>query len=259
MCRLENRAIPALFLVALLAVGCGAAATPDTRSIQTQVAASVFATQTADVPSPTMTPDPTNTPRSTLTAIPSATPTAVPTSTPTVVPTDTPRPTATPDAFAGIPARGRYSHTYVVKEEFDRFKNQTSVDLVPKTADYRRGPNNLSVSYEYAGTTPAIPPFVSVWLVYQADTWEYLKCYGLTWLLDGRTTLSPKTNHEGDVGRGYVLEIITSLIPVSQFLQIVNAKTVEGKLCNTEFALTIEQMEALRDVASRMRRLLTAH
>jgi hypothetical protein len=98
MLRLQNSVIPALVLLTLLATGCGAAAPPDSRPIQTQVAASVFATQTAAVPTPTLTPDPTNTPPPTMTPVPSATPTAVPTNTPTSVPTNTPTsvPTATP-------------------------------------------------------------------------------------------------------------------------------------------------------------------
>ena len=96
MHRWENRLIAALVLAAMLATGCGTATTPDTRTIQTQVAASIFATQTADVPTPTLTPSPTNTPYPTQTPVPSATPTSVPTNTPTVIPTATPLPMTTP-------------------------------------------------------------------------------------------------------------------------------------------------------------------
>jgi hypothetical protein len=74
MHRLDSRFIPGLALVALLAAGCGTAATPDTRTIQTQVAASIFATQTADVPTPTLTLYPTNTPQPTYTPYPTLTP-----------------------------------------------------------------------------------------------------------------------------------------------------------------------------------------
>jgi hypothetical protein len=239
MRRLDGRFFPALALVALLTAGCGTTATPTAAPTWT--------------PQPTYTPYPTNTPYPTLTPVPSATPTAVPTSKPTVVPTITPYPTATPDALAGIPARGQFKHTYEITEVFDRFTSKTVVSLAPKQAELRRGPNNISAFFSYVGTTPTVPSSVLLGLVQVADTWEYLRCYSLTWLLDGRNTLNPKTEHTGEVGSGFVVEGIASSVAIDDFLQILRAKKVEGKLCNTEFALSNEQMEALRDFASRMR------
>jgi formylglycine-generating enzyme required for sulfatase activity len=65
---LDRRVIAALVLVALLSAGCRITLTPDltpdTRTIQTQVAASIFATQTAAVLTPPRAPYPTNTPMS---------------------------------------------------------------------------------------------------------------------------------------------------------------------------------------------------
>ena len=67
MHRSNLRVISALVLAGLLAAGCATTTTPDTRTIQTQVAASIFATQTAAVLTPTYTPYPTHTPYPTLT------------------------------------------------------------------------------------------------------------------------------------------------------------------------------------------------
>jgi hypothetical protein len=175
----------------------------------------------------------------------------------TVVVTATPEPTATivstptPD-IAGIPPRGKYKHGYKITEEFDRFKGNTVVALDTRPAEYSRGPGSLSVLYAYKGNTPVVPSEVYFRLVSEADDWQYLKCHMLTLLLDDQISMEPKTEHDGSVGNGYVLEFVMSALSVDEFLQIVNAKKVEGKLCNTEFVLSKEQMEALRDIASRM-------
>jgi hypothetical protein len=83
MHRSENRLIAALVFAALLAAGCGSAATP--------------ALAPTLAPLPTYTPYPTNTPYPTVTRLPPATPTVSPAPpTPTVVPSATPLPTSTP-------------------------------------------------------------------------------------------------------------------------------------------------------------------
>ncbi len=65
---------------------CAPAAPPvpttDLHAIQTQAALSVFATETASVPTATATPTVTNTPRPTLTPLPTQTPTLAPSPTP---------------------------------------------------------------------------------------------------------------------------------------------------------------------------------
>jgi hypothetical protein len=86
-----------------------------------------------------------------------------------------------------------------------------------------------------------------------SKTWQYLNCYPVTWLLDGKTILKPDTTHDGSVGSGFVTEQVYTKLTLAEFLQIVNANKVEVKLCNTEFALTSAEMNALRDFASRMR------
>jgi hypothetical protein len=74
-----------LLLSVLLLVCCAPQPTPDLKATETAIAYVVFATLTAQVPSPTTTPAATSTPTATLT------PTATP-----IPPTATPTPTATP-------------------------------------------------------------------------------------------------------------------------------------------------------------------
>jgi hypothetical protein len=95
----------ALLLAALVASACSPAPTPtptpDAEATGTSIAANIFATQTASVPTATGTPTATNTP--TLTATPTITNTPLPTNTPP--PTDTP--TITPNLVATQAALNR--------------------------------------------------------------------------------------------------------------------------------------------------------
>lgn len=49
------------------------------------------------------------------------------------------------------------------------------------------------------------------------------------------------------------MEFLSKPISLNQFLKIINAKKIEGELFATQFEFTEEQLEALRDFASRMR------
>jgi hypothetical protein len=220
----RNFGLIVVLLIGLTFSACGGRPTSDVQALETQIAAKIFATLTASVPNQTRTPEATATPEA----------------------------PATPEGNTSIPPRGKYKHNYTITEEFDRFKEATVVKLLPVLGGPRGKVNNLLVSYSYEGKVPAVPSTVNFTLASQADSWMYLKCYDLSWLLDGRIHMSPGSGHEGQVGDGYVLELITSKLSVDEFLQIVNAEKVEGKVCNTEFVLTPSQMEALRDVASRM-------
>lgn len=82
--------------------------------------------------------------------------------------------------------------------------------------------------------------------------WKYLRNYDLIFLLDGKERLVEKTSRNSEIESRSVTEIISAIMPLSEFLRIANANTVEVKLGTTTFSLTTEQLEALRDLASRM-------
>lgn len=170
-------------------------------------------------------------------------------------PTARPEPTATveptPEQNALIPSRGTYKHEHTIKEEFDRFSGATSVRADPNPTKVYNGERNFSVGYSYKGTTPTIPDVVvfSFWSV--AEDWQYLKCHSVALLVDGEQ-MPLESEHDGEVMSPKVLEMVHVPIDVDRFLQIVNAKKVEGQICNDEFVFTDKQMEAMRDVASRM-------
>ena len=166
--------------------------------------------------------------------------------------TATPRPTPTPQLTNLIPARGSYSHSYKITEEFDRFYGVTNVVLLPDAVDAKDNPQgSLVVVYHYNETTPAPPDLISLAFASFHDDWQFLECHNLTLLVDGRS-MPLETTYDGSVESGFVSEQVISEITLRDFLTIVNANKVEGQLCRMEFELTSSQMEALRDVASRM-------
>jgi basic membrane protein A len=84
-----------LVVTALLLSACGTSQ-EDLDATATQIAAEIFATQTAQAPTATPTFTPTPTPTDTPTLTPTPTPTDTPSPTPTPTPTPTPPPTDTP-------------------------------------------------------------------------------------------------------------------------------------------------------------------
>ncbi len=92
--KIPSSLLLAALLIAVLVLGCGPSPAAQRDETATQVAMSIFATQTAEAPTITATFTPALTPTSTPTAASTETPTMVPTLTPE--PTSTSRPTRTP-------------------------------------------------------------------------------------------------------------------------------------------------------------------
>lgn len=85
------------------------------------------------------------------------------------------------------------------------------------------------------------------WLLSMSDEWEYLECHSLTLLIDGRR-LPVRTTHDGRVSRG-VLEFIEFDLPRAELARWAKAKSIEGKLCNTEFTLSDEVRGVIAEYA----------
>ncbi len=79
-----------------------------------------------------------------------------------------------------------------------------------------------------------------------AKHWAYLHCHSLSCLADGSPVKLPPSEHDGRVGRGYVMEFISVMTPFSIIEQLSKCEKVEFKLCNTEFTLTKQEMQDLK-------------
>ncbi len=149
-----------------------------------------------------------------------------------------------------FPVRQKYAHNLKITEKYVRMDDYTTVDL-----DQMRLEDGLKLDayFLYSGTKFLPPDKVTFTFSESSETWKYLTYRPLRLLLDDSVRVDlGEVQHDGTVGNGYVLEIMRCQFPVSQLLQIVAAKKVEGQLGLTKFTLKQNQLEALRDLASRM-------
>lgn len=134
------------------------------------------------------------------------------------------------------------SHAKVEKKH-DRFKNKTAVVLeheFGQGAGHSR-PRIVMIG-AFDGDRPAAPPkdgfLFSISFV--NDEWEYMKCSSVSMLIDGRPIQPPDLDHDGDVGRGYVIERLRAPSPLSFARAIASAQSkIEMKVCTDEFVLPL--------------------
>ena len=132
---------------------------------------------------------------------------------------------------------------------YDRIGNYTVV-----AADqFDLGGLKLRVSFFYPGGVLRTPEEVSFHFSRSATTWQYLTYRPVTVLLDDTTRLDlGKASHDGSVHRGSVLEQMFVKVHTVNFMQIAQAKKVEGRIGTTDFQLTPAQVAALRALVRRM-------
>lgn len=226
----------------LLVAGCGAQPTVDTKALEATIEARLIATLTASVPTPTYTPVNTATPIATATS----------TSTPTPAVTNTPTATSTPDIQARIPPKGAYKHNLTVDSKYDKVRDITTVTVEQPFADLNKTPNFLYASFSFPATTPQPPATVHMEFTSTSDTWQFLSTKSVSWLIDDTKRYTAAGNHDGTVGSGYVIEVMVINIPLGDFLDLANAKKVDVALSTFQFSLSNNQLEGLKDFASRM-------
>lgn len=199
-------------------------------------------------------------------ASPSATRTMDVTATPpqTALPNDSNRPSPSPsspatpavtstlEAAALIPAKQAYNHNYVIKEDYDNAKDQTTFSLEERPQDITAVPNTLFVTYAVPGTQGAIPKSVAVSFFSTSESWQFLSLKSIALRLDGTELLYWEVTERGAASGGSVTELLTASVPVMDFLRVVNSERVEVQIGPYYFELTNEQMQALKDLASRM-------
>jgi hypothetical protein len=74
-------------------------------------------------------------------------------------------------------------------------------------------------------------------LVSQNDTWRYLKCPLVDMLADDQPVSVPAFSHDGDVGRGYVLEKLMARWGVPDVERLADARKIEIRICRDEYSV----------------------
>ena len=187
-------------------------------------------------------------------ATPTPTLTSTPTLTPTPTRTSTPSPTPTLSISEPIPPRGEYDYDQddiELVETYDSLYESTYVYL-KQYGRYDGFTENLYVFYEYDGRTPSIPNLIMFSLYATVYDWDYLECDTIKLILDDSTYLYPLASYDGTLKTDYIWGSLDMYLTPEEFLQIANTERVVLRICDGRFTFSDEQMEALRDLASRM-------
>ena len=132
-----------------------------------------------------------------------------------------------------------------IEINYNRFNNTTVVRTKPGTARGTEKQPALVLIGIYDGRIPTRVG-CSIGFYLESPSWAYLHCHSVDCLADGSPVQLPPSEHRGTVGRGFVLESISIMVPFSIVEQLSKSEKVEFKLCTTEFTLGKSEMEDLR-------------
>jgi TonB family protein len=136
-----------------------------------------------------------------------------------------------------------FKHHETIKIEYDKFKDETKISLLMRMSS-SRGEIKLYVMDSNKG--PKFEPSGHVGIGFLSDGVNWLSdIYSKFYLLADGERFQFHADFSEANGR-------IALVPYQTFVGISRAKKVEGKIGVIEFELNNEQLEALRDLASRM-------
>jgi hypothetical protein len=162
-----------------------------------------------------------------------------------------------PTAALAFPPRRDFNHSGHVETTFDKFDNRTSVSIETNIGTVL----DLHASFAYAGDKLLRPP-ISVALIFETYSSARLGVIGenfirnreIVLLADGRVIRQTGIYQAGSYNpdNSYRYEYLATELPLRTFLTIVSARSVSAKVAGSEVEFTDENLEALRDLASRM-------
>jgi hypothetical protein len=156
-----------------------------------------------------------------------------------------------------FPSSRLFSHQNPIQSDFDKFDNRTSMSVETELRVLLK----LRASFSYVGNKLSTPPSTIV-LIFETFTSvrldirgiNFLKNREITILADGRVIRMMGVYDSGDVNptTSYRPEYLGIELPIKTYLMIVNAHSVSAKVAGAEVDFSEENLEALRDLASRM-------
>jgi hypothetical protein len=144
--------------------------------------------------------------------------------------------------------KGPFNHSGIITSEVDRFNGYTDTSLKPMQV-VGTSLDGLKVSAFFLSNDTSAVMFK---LTSKSESWKYLDCKIANFLVDGVPFSPGQMEYDGTVGKGYVIEYFSWDMPIAKFLQMVNARSVEVKICNDVYGLSPDHVYALRDLASRI-------
>jgi hypothetical protein len=141
-----------------------------------------------------------------------------------------------------------------VERTEDRFSGKTSVFLEEEFGAAKRS-RRPSITFLTVLKKDGTAQRMLLSLSFVSDSWEYLKCSNVSMLIDGKPVDLPEFEHDGTVGRGYVIEYLKVMTSTDLARKIAAAqRSVELKVCTDEFVMP----RAVVDSAKKFVSLVTA-
>lgn len=134
-----------------------------------------------------------------------------------------------------------------VTDSVDRFTGSRTILFKTDEAPAIRKPAlNLAIVLGSDGSLEEAALVISVINTSRRGGWVYLQCHSVDWLADGKRVDIGESRHRGDVTRGGVIELITQQITPEQMSALVEAESVEYKICNDEFVVSSQDLAGMR-------------
>ncbi len=171
-------------------------------------------------------------------------------------PTPRPRPSADGEQIVcKLPAERRFKHRYKIGQEEDEFDKVVwlRTPWMPlKHNDPRLATCGLRVGVPYRENNPSPAVIWEVGTTAKSFAFIGIGATRFQLLYDGESAELNNPKHKGDVGRGGVAETLTTLFRLDGFLEVISAKEVKARVGQMQYELTPDQLECLRDLASRL-------
>ncbi len=145
----------------------------------------------------------------------------------------------------------------MVNVSYDKFEDMTEVSTSESKVDDAIARKKvmqdlrLHARYMCAGNTSHCRPDKLELMFVSYSNFEHIRSIDLVLLYDGKRMRASKPSwSRGDDGAGHPVEHITFSIPVDDFLKLALAEKVEGKLGETTFNLSDDNLMAMRALAN---------
>ena len=154
-----------------------------------------------------------------------------------------------------LPAERRFAHKTKILVEEDKFAKITVIRtewLNVSQSDKRFASFQLEVSFPKVekGVTPAV--IWRVGTVSDRPIFAREKDRELLVLIDKEPYTLGSAKYEAGLIKGKFAEFMTNVVRLDAFLKLLSADTLEARIAGSEFTLNRQQVECLRDLASRV-------
>jgi hypothetical protein len=160
--------------------------------------------------------------------------------------------TAQPSSPNKEETKRSFKHNQNVEQKYDKFKDTTNVTLKLRLLGDIADGLEVVVSHTFDGQKPITPTSIPVMFMATNKDLKYALSHGLIFLADGERIKFEDVKYNRLTVRDRFIEVMILTIPFNTLKKILAAKAVEAQLGKTEFVLSDEYLEALRDFASRV-------